>query len=118
MPTKRKKIASRQAIQTKLPYTLSKRKTDESFQVPQTKRAKNYIEISDSDDDDEDSQIDAANSSFTTDGRDDDDGDESDTGSVIIVDSRPPALTAEVVARSVKLDELIKKVPTEVRFYA
>ncbi|KAJ8069790.1 hypothetical protein OCU04_000206 [Sclerotinia nivalis] len=113
MPTKKKKIASRQAIQTKLPYTISKRKTDESFQVPPTKRAKNYIEISNSDDDDEDSQTDAASSSFTT-ARSDDDGDDSDTGSVIIVDSRPLALTAEVVAQSVKLDELIKKIPTEV----
>ncbi|TGO20327.1 hypothetical protein BPAE_0309g00040 [Botrytis paeoniae] len=103
MPTKKKKNVSQRSNQTRLPYTVSKRKKDESFEVSRSKRAKAYLVISDSDesslvenDDDDDnksSQIGAPDSSVTA--WSDEDDDDSDTGSAmdntveVIADSRP-----------------------------
>ncbi|KAF7959187.1 hypothetical protein EAE96_002702 [Botrytis aclada] len=127
MPTKKKKNVSKQSTQTRLPYAVSKRKKDESFEVSRSKRAKAYLVISDSDesssvenDDDEDKQsfqTGALDSSVTAWSDEDDDG--SDTGSVIVVDSGPIAVEARgeavVAAPNSNLDSLFKEViPVEV----
>lgn len=133
MPTKKKKNVPRLSNPTRLPYAVSKRKKDESFEISRSKRAKAYLEISESDesswveneadDDNKSSQIDALDSSLTT--WSDEDDDDSDTGSVIVVDSRPLAVEAKgeegaaatVAAPNSNLDKLFKGViPTEVRF--
>ncbi|TGO31904.1 hypothetical protein BHYA_0383g00040 [Botrytis hyacinthi] len=124
MPTKKKKNVSQRSTQTRLPYTVSKRKKDESFEVSRSKRPKAYVVVSDSDDsssvendDDDDnrsSQIGALDSSVTA--WSDEDGDDSDTGSVIVVDSGPIAMAAATVAApNTNLDKLFKEViPIEV----
>ncbi|QSZ35260.1 hypothetical protein DSL72_008129 [Monilinia vaccinii-corymbosi] len=104
-----------------LPFTVSKRKKDESLDVSPSKRNKNHVTISDSDDSsstesrdgDEDYQIDAVNSSFTTAQKDDDKSD-SDAGSVIIVETRPVTVGKKAVAQNRTLDKLIREIPTEV----
>lgn len=125
MPSKKKKNVSQRSTQARLPYTVSKRKKDESFEVSRSKRAKPYVVVSDSDDsssvqnDDDDenksSQIGALDSSVTA--WSDEDDDDSDTGSVIVVDSGPIVMAAATVAApNTNLDKLFKEViPIEVR---
>lgn len=124
MPVKKKKNIPDRTTQTKLPYTVSKRQKDESFEVSPNKRLKNHVVISDSDessstksgDDDEGSQTGSVNNSFTT-ARSDTSDDDSDTGSCIVVDSQFVAATVEDNAKRAKLDKQFKELPTEVRFY-
>ncbi|ESZ96283.1 hypothetical protein SBOR_3338 [Sclerotinia borealis F-4128] len=120
---KKKKTLLRREPRMTMPFAVSKRKQNESFEVSPPKRAKNnYIIISDSDDsssaetdddDNEDYHIEKAKSSTTATQADDNDSD-SDTGSCIIVDSRPIAGKEEVVTQGRKLDDLFKKIPIEV----
>ncbi|KAF7894650.1 uncharacterized protein EAF01_010100 [Botrytis porri] len=130
MPTKKKKIISQRSTQTRLPYAVSKRKKDESFEVSRSKRAKAYSVISDSDesssvenddDDNKSSQIGAVDSSVTA--WSDEEDNDSDTGSVIVVDSGPIAVeakgateaAAQVAPPDSNLDRLFRKViPIEV----
>ncbi|TEY36652.1 hypothetical protein BOTCAL_0545g00040 [Botryotinia calthae] len=132
MPTKKKKNDPQRSTQTRLPYAVSKRKKDESFEISQSKRAKAYLEISESDEsswveneadnDNKSSPIDTLDSSLTA-WSDEEDEDDSDTGSVIVVDSRPLAVEAKgeagaaatVAAPNTNLDELFKgAIPIEV----